>query len=334
MRRTLRTVVAGAAASAALACTVPTGAAAATPTAGSSTSTTCGPDGQLSMTQDTNLFDSQTPTPGHTVYSTTVITNKVGVIPRAEIRTQIIPEMQGATKQPPLPNIEWSLDGGAWHNPQVSWTTPATGDPYWLGPDLAAGTLTTGTHKIEVSFTFAKGDLYGAYGADVYVDAGWCSLGGQLNSYGSGYVDAAFDGPSSVAGSSGSGGTSSGTSAGTSGGGSSSHLGATTDRGTPVKSVTSSTAPKATPSAAASQSAPSTADAADSSPTRAAETQDVAVRNAAATSSFSMSATLGLIVLAMLALGGFIVLGRRRRISTAAAGNSNDSSAEGQDSAE
>ncbi|WP_051451511.1 hypothetical protein [Actinospica robiniae] len=321
-----------------MACTVPAGAAAAaTPTAGSSTSTTCGPDGQISMTQNTNLFYSQTPTPGHTVYSTTVITNKVGVIPRAEIRTQIIPEMQGATKQPPLPNIEWSLDGGAWHNPQVSWTTPASGDPYWLGPDLAAGTLTTGTHKIEVSFTFAKGDLYGAYGADVYVDADRCSLGGELSSYGDGYVDAAFDGPSSVAGSSGSGGSSSSSSSGksgsTSGSSSSSVKGATTHSSTSAKSTPSSSTPKPTPSAAASASEPSTAVvAAGPSPSSAVGAQDVAVRNTAAASGFSTSATLGLILLAVLALGGFIALGRRHRVSAATADSTGSGSDESVDS--
>lgn len=227
MRRTLRTVVAVAAASAAFGCTGPVSAA--TATAGpspSSPTATCGPDGQLSMSQNTSLYNSQTPTPGHAVYSTTVITNSVGALPHAEIRMQIIPEMQGVTKQPSLPSIRWSLDGGSWHNPQASWTTDVSGSPYWLGPDLAIGTLTTGTHKVEVSFIFATGDLYGAYGADVYVDADRCSAGGDLSNYGDGYVSAAFDGPSSVAGSSGSSGKST-----------SSAQKSTTHTVTPVKSM-------------------------------------------------------------------------------------------------
>lgn len=315
MRRTLRTVVAVAAASAAFACTGP--ASAATATAGpssSSPSATCGPDGQMSMSQNTSLYNSQTPTPGHAVYSTTVITNSVGALPHAEIRMQIIPEMQGVTKQPPLPSIRWSLDGGSWHNPQASWTTDVSGSPYWLGPDLAIGTLTTGTHKIEVSFTFATGDLYGAYGADVYVDADRCSAGGDLSNYGDGYVSAAFDGPSSVAGSGSSG------SGGSSGKSTSSAQESTTHSVTPTKSTPSSSTPDPTASAAASPSEAATTDEPSSTPSHAAEVQDVAARNTAAASSFSTSATLGLIILAAFAMGGFIVFGRRRRAGTVAAG--------------
>lgn len=338
MRRSLRTVVAVAAASGALAYAGSASAAATgTPSAGTSTSSpaaACGPDGQLSMTSNTSLTDSQTGTPGHSVFSTTVITNKVGSLPHAEIRMQIIPEMQGVPSRPPLPGIEWSLDGGAWHNPQVSWITDASGSPYWMGPDLAIGTLPTGTHRVEVSFTFASGDLYGVYGAEVYVDADQCSAGGGLGTYGSGLVSAAFDGPAPGAGSGGGSGGSSGTK-----GGSSAGTAGTAHGASAGASASSGSASKltATAAATASSSELGAADAPTSAATHAVGAQDVAAQNTAAASSFNTFGALGLVLLAAFALGGFVLRGRRLRLRTAAGaepgvGNGDDE-ADGQDAA-
>ncbi|MBR7832241.1 hypothetical protein KDL01_03165 [Actinospica durhamensis] len=261
------------------------------------------------MSANTDLYDSQTSTPGHTVYSTTVIGNSLGALPHAEIRLQIVPQMQGATNRPPLPGVEWSLDGGAWHNPQVSWITDVSGLPYWMGPDLAIGTLSTGTHKVEVGFTFATGDLYGAYGANVYVDADKCSAGGDLGTYGSGYVSAAFDGPAPEAGSGGSSGTSGGTKSGSSG------TGGTVHSSTPRASAPSSSAPTLTAGATASQAAPGVTGEPVSAPTRALGAQDVAAQNTAAASSLGTYALWSLIVLAAFALGGFAVRRRQLRAS-------------------
>src|SRR6185312_15777925 len=263
--------------------------------------------------------------------------NKVGSLPHAEIRMQIIPEMQGVPSRPPLPGIEWSLDGGAWHNPQVSWITDASGSPYWMGPDLAIGTLPTGTHRVEVSFTFASGDLYGVYGAEVYVDADQCSAGGDLGTYGSGLVSAAFDGPAPGAGSGGGSGGSSGTKGGSSAG--TAGTAGTAHGASAGASASSGSASKltATAAATASSSELGEADAPTSAATHAVGAQDVAAQNTAAASSFNTFGALGLVLLAAFALGGFVLRGRRLRLRTAAgtepgAGNGDDE-AEGQDAA-